>query len=156
MEAEMRFACDAMLGSLARWLRFAGFDTLFQPALEDRQLAALARAEGRWLLTRDRRLAARAGPRVLLLAAHTLPDQVAELRRRLPLGVEEGRFFTRCAACNGQLLPLVRKEAAQLVPPYVATHAPSFRRCSACGRVYWPGSHYPRILRTLRELFGGA
>ncbi len=46
------FLCDAMLGSLARWLRFFGFDTTYlDPGVPDRVLADLARSEERWLLT---------------------------------------------------------------------------------------------------------
>lgn len=143
-----------MLGSLARWLRFAGFDTFYDPKVDDVQLAALARSEGRWLLTCDRRLAARAGPRVLLLSGATLAEQVAELRSRLALAVDEARFFTRCSACNGEVAPVSREAVLHLVPPYVAAHAPRFSRCASCGRVYWPGTHEPRIRRTLQALFG--
>lgn len=153
MEAQPTFACDAMLGSLARWLRFAGFDTFYDPKLEDAQLAALARAQGRWLLTCDRRLAAKAGPRVLLLSGATVAQQVAELQSRLALSVDETRFFTRCSACNGEVVPVGRDEVLHLVPPYVAAHAQRFSRCCSCGKVYWPGTHEPRIRRTLRSLF---
>ncbi len=143
-----------MLGSLARWLRFAGFDTFFDPKRDDAPLAALARSEGRWLLTRDRRLAAKAGPRVLLLSGATVAQQVAELCSRLALTVEEARFFTRCSACNGEVVAVGREEVLPLVPPYVAAHAPHFSRCRSCGKVYWPGTHEPRIRRTLHQLFG--
>ena len=44
-----RFLCDAMLGSLARWLRLFGFDCLFSLE-EDSVLAERAAREGRWLL----------------------------------------------------------------------------------------------------------
>ena len=53
----MRFAVDAMLGTLAKWLRILGYDAFFDPALDDHQLVRLARAELRVLLTRDRALA---------------------------------------------------------------------------------------------------
>ncbi|MCS7182422.1 MAG: Mut7-C RNAse domain-containing protein [Thermoanaerobaculum sp.] len=147
------FACDAMLGSLARWLRFAGFDTLYAPHVDDWQLAARAHAEGRWLLTRDRVLAARTGPRVVCLTAATLEGQVAELRRRLGLEVRQEEFCTRCSHCNGLLRPASQEEVRGLVPPFVATHASHFARCTLCGRVYWPGTHFPRILRRLEQLF---
>lgn len=150
---EVAFACDAMLGTLARWLRFAGFDAFFDSALGDAALAALARYEGRWLLTGDRRLAAAAGPRSLLLAGKGLAAQVAELRRRLPLRAEKDRFFTRCSRCNGLLREVDRAAVAHRVPPYVATHAARFCECAACGQVYWPGTHTERIARTLAALF---
>lgn len=154
MEPGPTFACDAMLGRLARWLRFAGFDTVYDPQMDDAELAASARSQGRWLLTCDRRLAARTGPRVLLLSGTTVAEQVRELRSRLPLRVDEAGFFTRCSTCNGKVEPVSREDVRHLVPPYVAAHAPRFSRCTSCGKVYWPGTHEPRIRRTLLALFG--
>lgn len=150
---ELCFACDAMLGRLARWLRFAGFDTTFLPDTPDPAVAGQARAEGRWLLTRDRRLAAAAGPRVVLLRARTVGEQVAELRVRLPLVARPERFFTRCSCCNGALVEVAREAVRDRVPPYVAMHATRFFSCPGCGRVYWPGTHPKRITRTLETWF---
>ena len=150
---ELCFACDAMLGRLARWLRFAGFDTTFLPDVPDPAVAGRARAEGRWLLTRDRRLAASAGPRVVLLRARTVGEQVAELRTRLPVVARPERFFTRCSCCNGSLVEVPRETARDRVPPYVAAHASRFFSCPGCGRFYWPGTHPKRITRTLEAWF---
>jgi len=152
--AEVIFACDAMLGSLARWLRLAGFDTHFDPGLSDPELSALARQEGRWLVTCDRRLAAGAGPRAILLGQGPVAEQVSELRRRLPVSVEAANFLSRCSRCNGALRVVAREEVAGSVPPYVAVHAPGFKACGGCGRIYWPGTHTERIVRKLWELFG--
>lgn len=150
---ELRFVCDAMLGTLARWLRFAGFDVVYSPKLDDDSLSALARAEGRWLLTQDRGLAAKAGPRVLLVPRGGLPEQVAALRQRLPLQADPALFFSRCSRCNGKLVSASREQVKALVPPFVAVHGERFVRCLSCGRVYWRGTHTPRIAATLRKLF---
>ncbi len=150
---ELRFACDAMLGSLARWLRFAGFDTTFHPDVSDAAVAGQARLEGRWLLTRDRALAAKAGPRVVLLRGRTPADQVEELRARLPLGAAPDRFFTRCSRCNTPVVEVGRDEVRERVPPYVAVHAARFTACPGCGRVYWRGTHPARIARQLEAWF---
>lgn len=143
-----------MLGTLARWLRFAGVDTFFEAGIDDDGLAAVARTEGRWLVTKDRRLAARAGPRSLLLCSGSLASQVAELCGRLDLEVAPACFFTRCSACNAALVDVERAAVVDRVPPFVAVTAGRFRECSGCGRVYWRGSHAPRIERRLQELFG--
>lgn len=150
---ELRFACDAMLGRLARWLRFAGFDTTFLPDTPDPAVAGEARAEGRWLLTRDRRLAAAAGPRVVLLRTRTVGEQVAELRVRLPLAACPERFLTRCSCCNDALVEVSREAVRNRVPPFVAMRASRFFSCPGCGRVYWPGTHPQRITRTLEAWF---
>ena len=150
---EPRFVCDVMLGSLARWLRFAGFDTRDGAGVRAPALGAQARAEGRWLLTRDRSMASSAGPRVLLIRAKNLAGQVAELRARLGVCGRPELFFTRCSECNGMLVETDRRSVAGRVPPYVEAHAERFRGCTECGRVYWAGSHVGRIAARLTELF---
>jgi uncharacterized protein len=142
-----------MLGTLARWLRFAGFDTFYEPHVEDVRIATLARSEGRWLVTMDRRLAAAAGPRSLLLRGRGLESQVDELRRRVALEAVPARFLTRCSACNGALEEAERSEVVAQVPPFVAATAPRFLRCGVCGRVYWKGTHTARIAARLAALF---
>jgi len=145
-----RFLCDAMLGSLARWLRLSGFDCEYSSA-DDRTLARRAAAEGRWLVTRDRELAA-VGPRTLLVRAESVDDQLVEVLGRLGLEPGDHLESARCAACNGELESTERAHVADRVPPYVAATASRFRACRACGRVYWPGSHATRIRRRLARV----
>lgn len=147
-----RFLCDAMLGSLARWLRFFGFDAVFHdPGLEDSILAAEARAEGRWLLTRDRALAA-VGPRTVLVRSELLEDQLVEVFARLGVRPRPTLDRARCGECNGDLEQASRDEVARDVPPHVLATATRFRRCSECGRVYWPGSHGSRIVERMQAV----
>jgi hypothetical protein len=51
-----RFIADAHLGALAKYLRTAGFDALYRNDYRDREVAAIAAAEHRIVLTRDRAL----------------------------------------------------------------------------------------------------
>jgi uncharacterized protein with PIN domain len=151
-DAGPRFLCDAMLGSLARWLRFFGFDSVFlEPGPEDLVLAEQARAEGRWLLTRDRELAS-AGPRTMLVRTDDLEDQLIEVFGRLGLRPEATLENARCGECNGELADVTREDVAEVTPPHVLATAPRFRRCTGCGRVYWPGSHGERILERMHAV----
>jgi len=146
------FLCDAMLGSLARWLRFFGFDTLyFEPGLADDVLARTARLEGRWLLTRDRRLASE-GPRTLLLRTESLDGQLFEVFSRLGLNPRADLDRSRCGECNGVLEGVGRNEVSKVVPPHVLATAPRFRRCPDCGRVFWPGTHSERIVERMAKI----
>ncbi|MEJ2081418.1 MAG: Mut7-C RNAse domain-containing protein [Acidobacteriota bacterium] len=56
---EYRFFADAMLGTLARWLRILGYDTEYQRDVDDDDLVRRCVAEGRIALTKDRRLVER-------------------------------------------------------------------------------------------------
>jgi uncharacterized protein with PIN domain len=152
--AEPRFLADAMLGRLARWLRLLGFDTAYDAALGDAELARRALEEGRIVLTRDRALPEEWRlPRVIVLRAESLREQLRELARALPL--RGGRAFSRCTHCNAPLEDVAREDVAALLPPRVRARQSDFRRCSACGRVYWEGSHVSRIRRALDEVFAG-
>jgi uncharacterized protein with PIN domain len=57
----MQLIADAMLGRLARWLRFLGFDVLYFPDISDSELVKIAREQDRRILARDTRLVRRNG-----------------------------------------------------------------------------------------------
>ena len=61
------------------------------------------------------------------------------------------RPYTRCMQCNGELEPIGRAEAARSVPLQVFLVYREFKRCSQCGRVYWPGSHVRRLDRIVER-----
>jgi ribonuclease-3 len=152
MSRAPRFLCDAMLGSLARWLRFFGYDTAFAaPHLEDAEVVVRARQERRWLLTRDRPLAA-TGPRTILIRSGRLDDQLVEVMGRLGLRADPMLELSRCSVCNGRLRPARADDVAPRIPPYVRATARRFVRCPDCGRVFWPGTHGRRIRDRLRRV----
>ena len=135
----LQLLADGMLGRLAKWLRLLGYDTAYDNAATDPELARRARAEGRVLLTRDHELAARRGLRTLLICSQVLEEQIREVRASL--GPPPQPALSRCAVCNSVLDPVSPNQVAQRVPPYVLRTQTEFRRCPGCGRVYWPGSH---------------
>ena len=146
----MRFVADAMLGTLAKWLRILGYDTLFDASLNDHQLVRLARAENRVLLTRDRELARRRGLHALLVAGERLDDQVRQVLADLDLTPD--RAFSRCPVCNQPLELIDREAALARVPAYVVQTHDSFSRCPACQRVYWRGTHWQQMDEHLKNL----
>jgi hypothetical protein len=138
-----RFVVDAMLGSLARWLRLLGYDTLYFRDVDDLALAERARRERRVLVTRDRALAGRRDVRqnAVLIRARRLRSQWIELARACGLRPAASRFLSRCGDCNAALVPLPRARARGRVPPYVHATRRRFRSCPACGRVFWRATH---------------
>jgi len=139
-----------MLGTLAKWLRILGYDTRFDPDLDDHQLIRLARAEGRVLLTRDTELARRRGIRVLLVTNEDLEDQIEQVLAEWNLKPDQA--FSRCPVCNEPLAELDRETARSRVPAYVAQTQETFRECPRCGRVYWRGSHWYKMHDQLQRL----
>lgn len=136
-----RFVLDVHLGTLARYLRLLGFDTLWRNDLDDAEIAEIAAVERRIVLTRDVGLlkVGRVTRGYFLRATEPL-EQLDEVVRALDLGGSLAPY-TRCLACNGRLAEIGRDAAACAVPPRVLeTHA-DFKRCTGCERVYWPGTH---------------
>ena len=142
-----RFVADAHLGALARRLRMAGFDTLYDNAYADPALADLARREERILLTRDRELLKR---RQVLHGCYVhalLPAaELQELYRRLSLR-PCGLPLSRCLACNSSLQAVSLAEVADRLPPRVRERHRHFLHCSHCDKLFWEGSHW----RAMRE-----
>jgi uncharacterized protein with PIN domain len=150
---EPRFACDAMLGGLARWLRAAGYDTFWREGIDDGELVRLARAEGRTVLSSDRDVFAFALVRDGVVPSLFVPrdldvqGQLAHVLRDLRLSLGE----PRCMACGGELAELSRGEAAGRVPPRSLAYHDRFWECAGCGKVFWHGTHWERIVERLRE-----
>lgn len=153
--AAHRFVVDAMLGRLAHWLRAMGYDTAYLGPADDQRLLAMARAEGRILVTRDGKLAALAGFRGCLIRTDEIDAQLAEAVRTLGLSPPDTAWLSRCLECNTPLEPRDRQTVRGLVPERIfAIHA-EFRGCPGCGRLYWAGSHADRMVARLTELLGG-
>lgn len=147
-----RFVADAMLGRLSRWLRVLGYDTVYDPALDDPTLVRRADVEDRVLLTRDRHLLRELRPvRALEVTSDVPLEQLRGVVTALDL-VPPRELFTRCLVCNAVLgAPLSPEDASTVVPPKARNLSGPVRRCPSCGRVYWPGSHVRRM-RTALEL----
>ncbi len=148
----MRFIADAMLGRLAKWLRILGFDVLYYPEIEDRQVIRIAREEGRTILTRDTGLARNKGARdIIFVTADRVPDQLREMAGRLPF--EEAEPSGRCAVCNGTLSRVDEKTTVRdAVPDFIYHNFSEFLRCRGCGKVYWEGSHQEKFREKVREI----
>jgi len=145
-----------MLARLARWLRVLGWDTRLDPDLDDVTLVALASAEGRILLTRDRHLLRdlRPAPAVEIRDDRPL-EQLRHVVTVLRLPAPRG-LFTRCTVCNTALSdPLDPQQRGVLLPPDVAGLPGPARRCPGCQRLYWHGSHARRMRAAIEQALPG-
>jgi uncharacterized protein with PIN domain len=150
---ESRFACDAMLGGLARWLRAAGYDASWHDGIDDGDLVRLARAEGRTVLSSDGDIFGYALVRDGVVPALFVPRgepiqvQLAHVLRKLGLPLLQ----PRCMACGGELAALTKEEAENRVPPRSLAGHDHFWGCAGCGKVFWHGTHWAGIAERLRQ-----
>lgn len=159
MDVAPAFAADAMLGSLARWLRLFGFDCTFDVHIEDARLIETARAEARVVLTRDRAVARKAA-RAIFVESDDVDAQLLSVFRRLGVSLPAEIPMTRCSLCNALLEPATEAmvDGAALPARVLESHT-EFYRCPKCARFYWKGTHFEsmgRRLAGLRERRGAA
>lgn len=146
---ETRFVVDVHLGRLARYLRLLGFDTRCGS-----DLVAIQRDERRIILTRDRDLLKANEVTHGYWVRSVDPDeQLDEVVARFDLA---GRLtpFARCLVCNGSIGPADASAVAG-VPPRARRRHDEFFQCADCGRVYWKGTHYDRLVRIIGRFEGG-
>jgi len=142
---ETRFLADRMLGTLTRYLRFMGYDTVSANGFvagkpdEDTRLLELAKNDRRILLTRDHELARRGGDMAVLVVDGDVLVQVQQLSD-LDL-IEQRLPMSRCSLCNTVLRAATHDEitSARYAPRERAGYA--FFWCDRCGKLYWNGSH---------------
>lgn len=153
---EPRFILDVHLGRLAAYLRMLGFDTAYDNACDDPELAQRSRDEGRILLTRDVGLLKRSAVTHGYFVRETQPDrQVEEVVRRYNLKPKTAPF-SRCLRCNAPTVVVHKTEIKDQVMSQVHERYDEFSRCPGCGQIYWKGTHYQHMERLVEHLMGEA
>ncbi|HET7569875.1 MAG TPA: Mut7-C RNAse domain-containing protein [Gammaproteobacteria bacterium] len=150
-----RFVLDAHLGTLARYLRLLGFDTLYRNDYDDAQLAAISADEHRILLTRDRGLLKR---RIVTHGMYVRDDKPRAQLRDIVTRLDLARLvqpFSRCARCNGLLEAVEKSEIEYRLEPKTRLYYDRFLRCESCGQIYWKGSHFARMEKLIEESVRG-
>ena len=147
-----RFVVDVNLGRLARLLRVLGFDVWWSSDADDRTLADISLDTHRILLTRDRGLLKRRAIIHGLFVHSEQPEQqTLEVVRRLDLR-QRLAPLTRCVRCNGMLATVTKSEVIDDLQPLTRRYYDKFGRCTACGRIYWAGSHHARLVSLVERL----
>jgi uncharacterized protein with PIN domain len=146
------FWCDGGLGGLARWLRAAGYQALWQPRISDADLLRESAKLGAVILTTDSFLLERrvvrngAVPVFWLPPTLKLSEQLALVFRHFELQVGE----PRCMRCGGQLLPVEKEAVRERIPPRTYRWLDLYFACGSCQQLFWQGTHWQRISSRLQ------
>ena len=141
------FWCDAGLGGLARWLRAAGYEALWQAGIPDDALLSEARKLAANVLTTDSLLMERRVVRDGSIAAYWLPptlriiEQLSRVWREFGLTLRE----PRCMSCGGELRPVEKESVKDRIPPKTYRWLEEYFICRRCGKLFWRGTHWQRI-----------
>jgi len=147
---ETRFVLDTHLGRLARHLRLAGFDSLWENDYRDEEIVALSLAQKRVILTRDKGILMRRAVQHGHFVHETESEkQLCEVVRAFQLERTPAPF-SRCRLCNAALREVAKDSVRGRVPEAVWKRLDAFTECPQCGRIFWRGTHYERLCRVLR------
>jgi uncharacterized protein with PIN domain len=160
------FLADAMLGSIARKLRFFGFDTLYIAHAHDNEILKMGIEQDRVILTADKELFKRivkVGARGVLVGGG--PSELEDLAHIFTKSgiksLDINDIGSRCSVCNGLLeertLDHMKNNndsynGVLVVPDRVIACHKQFFQCTTCGKVYWEGGHLTRIRALARSL----
>lgn len=148
----MKFLADDTLGRLSKWLRLLGFDTEQYHGAADRTFLRIAASRGRIAISRRRDLTLKQySGRMIVIRSERLEEQMGELVRNFGLPVDEEKFFCLCLECNVYLEKISKRHAIGLVPSYILESQEEFRKCPACGRIFWAGTHRENAMNFLKR-----
>jgi uncharacterized protein with PIN domain len=147
-----RFILDVHLGKLAKYLRMLGFDTLYQNDFEDQQIIDISVNEKRIILTRDIGILknSKVTHGYWIRSQHP-GEQVTEVIQRFDLA-RSIKPLNRCIECNGKITSVDKNEVIGQLKPKTFRYFDEFYRCANCGKVYWEGSHFSKMLNKI-DLF---
>lgn len=146
------FIGDVHLGRLCRMLRVLGFDTLYRNDYSDAAIVRTAVQDNRIILTRDRGiLKYKAVTHGYCVRSTDWRVQVKEVIRRFDLS-RSVYPFSRCVSCNGRIIKVSKSAIESLLQEKTKRCYDRFSRCEACGKIFWEGSHYVKLQKTIKEL----
>ena len=149
---EYSFAAEKTLGKLAKWLRILGFDTFYSPELSGKQL--IDAGFKRILLTRTRQIRdLTVSENCIFIVSNDSFEQLREVIQATGISRRDIRPFSRCIRCNALIRRVSKDFVRKMVPEYVWESHDTFRMCSLCRRIYWPGSHTRRSRDIIESLF---
>jgi len=147
----MKFIVDLTMGRLAKWLRIAGYDTVFYNSANLDKLIEIASKEGRMILTRNsgfikkkKKTFEEKGIPFLLLTSDRVEDQLKGVAANFKLNLK-GNPFTLCIDCNKPLVKISKEDVAGKVPEFVYQNYNKFVQCSNCKKIFWGGTHKERM-----------
>lgn len=148
----MKFILTKELGRLVKWLRILGFDAVYYNQDNPSSLIILALRDERIILTRNQRLPQARGLKILLIKNEKIKKQVEEVLKILKIRPDPEIMFSRCILCNEELTDIAKDKIKDKVPEYVFKTQEDFITCPKCQRIYWQGTHWGNVQKTLEEI----
>ncbi|MFA6049519.1 MAG: Mut7-C RNAse domain-containing protein [Candidatus Micrarchaeia archaeon] len=159
---QQKILADAMLKNLARWLRIFGLPAIYAGGLrdaggkqpDDEALLRFALKNKAMLVTRDEALGQKAANYVptVLLRTMDVDSQLLQVLSKTKTGISLSPTHTLCAHCGGSLSRVPKASVREKVFPKVYAHNRVFWQCKKCGKLYWKGGHWEKIVAKAEKI----
>jgi len=150
----MKFLCDQMLGTLAKWLRIYGFDTYFvNSEMDDTKLLEITKKENRILITRDKNLiqsARRENLKTIEIKTTDINEQISTVLGDIK--IDKTKILSRCILCNTEVDEIKKEDIKGKIPERVFNNNEKFWFCKKCNKIYWKGTHYEKMFEKINNL----
>ncbi|MCL2063962.1 MAG: Mut7-C RNAse domain-containing protein [Candidatus Cloacimonetes bacterium] len=122
-----KFFCDINVQRLAKWLRFAGFDTMTRRELSKQRIEYICKKDKRIFITRNKKIK-HFNASMEVLSPENVHEQLKYVLSKF--AIEESLIASRCIECNVVLRILEDDK----------------KYCPRCGKYFWKGTHYQNML----------
>lgn len=140
-----KFILDVHLGTLAKYMRMLGFDTLYKNNYKDEEIVKISLKEKRAILTKDRGILKRSEVTHGYWIRNTKVDgQITKVIERFDLK-NQIKELSRCLLCNSLLRKISKEKIIDHLPRKVKEFQNEFYYCKVCDKIFWKGSHYTRM-----------
>ena len=133
-------------------MRILGFDTEYFKEEDNSKLKIIALRDQRIILTRNTRLSRPKGIKLVQIKHDFLNEQLLDVFKEADLKTDKDLMFSLCTICNAKLEPIEKEEIKDKVPEYVFKTQSIFIKCPSCQRIYWAGTHWGNVEKTLKEI----
>ncbi len=148
----LKFIADVNVLKLGRLMILTGFDVACSSSFSDDEIADIAQAQSRIVLTRDTTLLKRKKIVFARRIRSNLPyEQMIEVIDFFGLH-NMTDFFSRCTTCNRKLVPVSKNKITHLLEPKTKQYFFDFFQCPQCLKIFWKGSHYDAMKKTFLRL----
>lgn len=149
---KITFLTDINIGKLARLLRMAGIDAATAAGRTIGEIADESATSSRIMLSTNRDLLKQSTITFgRLLRSGNPISQFRDIRDTFDL-TPLFKPFSRCMSCNGSLIPVDKKKIIHCLEPLTIRYYNTFKQCSDCSNIYWPGSHHDKMTVELHGL----
>ncbi len=151
IKGKPKFIADVHLGKLVREMRKLGLDVIYNNQFSDDEIVEISYKERRIILTRDIGLLKRKKVKYgLYLLNEKTNQQLKEIFQNTKIKTSVNPLSI-CLECGTKLKRMSKKKALEQLNHFWFEKETLFYHCGKCKKIYWQGSHYKRMMKSIKK-----